>query len=103
MAAIYPARKLRRQAPGQRSWPWRVWSGGSSHHLPPWPVELLAELEAAAAAGRPLRIRVVGLVRIADDVTPDLARAGVETLTVLGALQAPAAVKAALADRTRLN
>ncbi len=62
-----------------------------------------AELEAAAAAGRPLRIRVVGLVRIADDVTPDLARAGVETLTVLGALQAPAAVKAALADRTRLN
>lgn len=61
-----------------------------------------AELEAAAAA-RPLRIRVVGLVRIAADVTPELALASIETINVLGALQASAAVKAALADRIRLG
>ncbi len=58
-----------------------------------------AELEAARAAGETLRIRVVGLVRIASDVTPELARASIGSITVLGALQASAAVKAALADR----
>ena len=57
------------------------------------------ELEAAVAAGRRLRIRVVGLVRIGDDVTPELARAGIESITVLGALHARADVRAALADR----
>jgi hypothetical protein len=44
---------------------------------------------------------VLGLAVIADDVTPDLARATIESLTVLGALHAPAEVKAALADRLR--
>jgi Arc/MetJ-type ribon-helix-helix transcriptional regulator len=58
-----------------------------------------ADLEAVRAAGETLRIRVLGLAVIADDVTPDLARATIESLTVLGALHAPAAVKAALADR----
>ena len=59
-----------------------------------------AELEAAEASG-PLHIRVVGLARIAADVSPELARAAIGSITVLGALQAPAAVKAALRDRTR--
>ena len=59
------------------------------------------DLEAVQAAGEKLRIRVLGLAIIADDVTPDLARATIESLTVLGALHAPAAVKAALADRLR--
>lgn len=58
-----------------------------------------AELEAARAAGERLRIRVVGLARIASDVTPELARDTIEAITVLGALQASAEVKAALADR----
>jgi len=58
-----------------------------------------AELEAARDAGTPLHIRVLGLARIAADVDPDLARAGIGTLTVLGALQASPAVKAALSDR----
>jgi Arc/MetJ-type ribon-helix-helix transcriptional regulator len=56
------------------------------------------DLEAVLAAGEKLRIRVLGLVVIADDVTPDLARATIESITVLGALHAPAQVKAALAD-----
>ena len=59
------------------------------------------DLEAVQAAGEKLRIRVLGLAVIADDVTPDLARATIESLTVLGALHAPAEVKAALADRLR--
>ena len=59
------------------------------------------DLEAVQAAGERLSIRVLGLAVIADDVTPDLARATIESLTVLGALHAPPAVKAALADRLR--
>ena len=57
------------------------------------------DLEAAQAAGARLNIRVLGLATIADDVTPELARATIESITVLGALHAPAEVKIALADR----
>ncbi len=60
-----------------------------------------ADLEAARAAGRTLDIRVLGLASIAADVSPDLARAAIASVSVLGALQASPAVKAALADRTR--
>jgi Arc/MetJ-type ribon-helix-helix transcriptional regulator len=59
------------------------------------------DLEAVQAAGERLRIRVLGLAVIADDVTPDLARATIESITVLGALHAPADVRTALADRSR--
>ena len=58
------------------------------------------DLEAARAAGTKLEIRVLGLAVIANDVTPELARDAIGSLLVLGALQASAAVKAALADRT---
>src|SRR5271154_291335 len=59
------------------------------------------DLEAVQASGETLKIRVLGLATIADDVTPDLAKATIESITVLGALHAPAAVKTALADRLR--
>lgn len=59
------------------------------------------ELEALRRVGRTLDVRVLGLAVIASDVTPELARATIASITVLGALQASAAVKAALADRTR--
>ena len=58
-----------------------------------------ADLEAAKAAGHMLHVRVLGLASIDDDVSPDLAREAIGSITVLGALQASAAVKAALADR----
>ena len=58
-----------------------------------------AELERVRAAGETLRIGVLGLVVIGDDVDPDLARDTIASLQVLGALQAPSAVKAALRDR----
>ncbi len=57
------------------------------------------ELETVKAEGRKLRIQVLGLATIDEDVTPDLARDAIESITVLGALQASKAVKAALADR----
>ena len=60
-----------------------------------------ADLEAAKAAGERLRIKVLGLASIALDVTPELALATIESLTVLGALHASREVKTALADRIR--
>jgi Arc/MetJ-type ribon-helix-helix transcriptional regulator len=57
------------------------------------------DLEAVRDAGQRLQIRVLGLASIADDVSPDLARATIESVEVLGALRASARVKAALADR----
>jgi Arc/MetJ-type ribon-helix-helix transcriptional regulator len=57
------------------------------------------DLEAVRDAGQRLQIRVLGLASIADDVSPDLARATIESVEVLGALRASTRVKAALADR----
>jgi Arc/MetJ-type ribon-helix-helix transcriptional regulator len=59
------------------------------------------DLESARRAGEVLHINVLGLATIAQDVTPDLARATIASVSVLGALHATPAVKAALADRTR--
>ncbi|APE42136.1 CopG family transcriptional regulator [Sulfitobacter alexandrii] len=58
-----------------------------------------ADLEAARDAGELLHIKVVGLARLAPDITPDLALATIGSITVLGALQAPAEIKSALKDR----
>jgi len=60
-----------------------------------------ADLEAVKAAGERLHIKVVGLVRIAPDVTPELALSTIESITVLGALQASTDLKSALAGRIR--
>ena len=59
------------------------------------------DLEAVRAAGQTLDIHVLGLASIARDVTPELARATIASVVVLGALHASLAVKAALADRMR--
>src|ERR1700730_12119200 len=58
------------------------------------------DLEAARDAGTMLHIQVLGLASIASDVTPELARAAIASVQVLGAFPASPAVKAALADRT---
>ena len=60
-----------------------------------------ADLEAVQAAGQTLRIQVLGLATIAPDVTPELAQATITEISVLGALHASPAVKAALAGRIR--
>ncbi len=59
-----------------------------------------SDLEAARDRGEMLHINVLGLATIASDVTPELARAAIASVTVLGALHATPAVSAALADRT---
>jgi len=60
-----------------------------------------SDLERAQAAGEKLQIHVVGLARIADDVSAELARNTIESVEVLGAFHASAAVRRALADRIR--
>ncbi len=57
------------------------------------------DLEAALASGSRLRLHVLGLLRIAKDVSPKLAREAIESVEILGALEATLAVRAALADR----
>jgi hypothetical protein len=68
----------------------------------------MAEVDAFMAdnvrercTGEMLHINVLGLATIAQDVTPELARATIASVSVLGALNATPAVKAALSDRTR--
>ncbi|MFL6696793.1 MAG: hypothetical protein ACJ8GJ_06465 [Vitreoscilla sp.] len=65
------------------------------HHL------TVAELEAARARGESLDVRVLGLLTIAPDVTPELALQTVNSLVVMGALHASPAVKTALANRMK--
>ena len=65
------------------------------HHL------TVAELEAARARHESLDVRVLGLLSIAPDVTPELALQTVNSLVVLGSLHATPAVKAALAERMK--
>lgn len=60
-----------------------------------------ADLEAVRAERQTLNLRVLGLLSIAPDVTPELARATIASLSVLGALHASPEVKEALADRMR--
>ncbi|MEO1909920.1 MAG: CopG family transcriptional regulator [Paracoccus sp. (in: a-proteobacteria)] len=60
-----------------------------------------AALQRLRDAGEVLHVKVVGLARIADDVPVELALATIGSITVLGALQAPADIRAALADRIR--
>ncbi len=59
------------------------------------------DLQALKAARQKLAIRVLGLASFADDVTPALALATIESLDVLGALHASPAVKAALSTLPR--
>ncbi|NYT82976.1 CopG family transcriptional regulator [Alcaligenaceae bacterium] len=59
------------------------------------------DLLEVQAAGEMLQVRVLGLATIAHDVTPELALATIESLTVLGALHASPAIKAALRQRIR--
>ena len=60
-----------------------------------------ADLEAVRKSGVKLQVRVLGLASIAPDVTPALALASIDSITVLGTLHASPSVKAALLNRTR--
>jgi Arc/MetJ-type ribon-helix-helix transcriptional regulator len=58
-----------------------------------------SDLETVRDAGQKLQIQILGLASIGADVTPELALATIDSITVLGALHASPAVKAALAGR----
>ena len=57
------------------------------------------DLEAVRKSGRKLRVRVLGMATIAQDVSPKLALATIEEVSVLGAFHASNAVKRALSSR----
>ena len=60
-------------------------------------------LETVRTAGQRLNIQVLGLVRITVDVSPELALGTIDSIAVLGALQASAQVKSALEAAGRIN
>lgn len=59
----------------------------------------VADLQRLQAGGQTLRIQALGLVRIAADVSPKLARDTIESISVLGAFQCSESVRNALAGR----
>ena len=59
------------------------------------------DLEAVKSAGEKLQVNVLGLVSIADDVSPELALETIDSIIVLGAFRARPEVKAALAGRIK--
>ncbi len=59
------------------------------------------ELEAQLATGKRLAISTVGLLSIGNDVSADLARDTIESVSVKGVFRASSEVKTALADRMR--
>lgn len=59
-----------------------------------------ADLEQATRDGLRLSIRVIGVLQMANDVTPNLADAAIKEIRILGAFKAPAAVKERLRHKT---
>ena len=60
-----------------------------------------ADFEKRKLKGERVDLSVVGLLHLADDISPELAREVVESIQVRGVFNASEAVKAALADRTK--
>ena len=58
------------------------------------------DLEELRDAGQTVKLHVLGLATIGNDVSPELALATIASVEVLGAFRAPRAVKEALATRT---
>jgi Arc/MetJ-type ribon-helix-helix transcriptional regulator len=57
------------------------------------------DLEKRVAEGNPIDIRVVGVLKIAGDVTPELARAAIKSVSVFGKIRAKPEVVSALLFR----
>jgi Arc/MetJ-type ribon-helix-helix transcriptional regulator len=56
-------------------------------------------LEKRRAAGERVRLRVIGMVSIATDIEPDLARETIDSIVVFGVLRASRVIEEALSDR----
>ena len=60
-----------------------------------------ADLEKRKLKGEKIKMTVVGLLHLADNISPELAREVIEFIQVRGIFQASDEVKAALADRIK--
>ena len=61
------------------------------------------ELEKRVETSRPLDIRVVGILKIEDDVTPELIRSGIKSVSVFGKIRAKPEVLGALLFKQKKN
>jgi len=59
------------------------------------------ELEARQASGERMKLFLLGMLVLTNDVTPELALGAIESITVYGVFRAPDAVREALKDRIR--
>lgn len=59
------------------------------------------QLQDAVASGATLDLRVIGILEMADDVTPELALGGVHEIHLLGSLRGPKPVLEALSGRVK--
>lgn len=60
-----------------------------------------SDLEKHKQKGQKIKCTVLGLLNFANDITPELARAVIESVQVRGIFQASEEVKAALADKMK--
>lgn len=58
-----------------------------------------SDLQASLAKGERLKINVVGMLTLSQDITPELADKAIESVFVRGSLRASSQVKDVLADR----
>jgi Arc/MetJ-type ribon-helix-helix transcriptional regulator len=59
------------------------------------------QLQEAVAAGTALDFKVIGILQVADDVTPELALDGVHEIHLLGSMRGPKPVLDALGSRVK--
>lgn len=57
------------------------------------------DLERRLAKGETMEIHIIGMLVLGNDITPELARAAIKSIKVLGIFNAPDDVKQAIADR----
>ena len=60
-----------------------------------------SDLEKRKLKGEKIKMTIVGLLHLSDDITPELAREVIESIQVRGIFQASDQVKTALADKIK--
>lgn len=60
-------------------------------------------LEELRKEGKKASFRIIGMLKIADDIDPELARETIKVIHVRGSLRSSAAVREALADRINMR
>lgn len=60
-------------------------------------------LEELRKEGKKASLRIIGMLKIADDIDPELARETIKAIHIRGSLRSSAAVREALADRINMH